>query len=84
MTKKEIIQKIKDTLKAQEGRQVCIEDIIKVRNGRQGMHAYILTCYNGELMFSPWYWANERFFWSANLMRLTKQNLTCLLGRVCK
>ena len=75
MTKKELIEKITETLKNNPEIEVYVPSLQnKLRNGRWGFHAYAL-CYNsGEVMCRPWAGAN--CYWRAHLDRLTKNELS--------
>ena len=74
ITKKELIEKITETLKNNPEIEVYVPLLQnKLRNGRWGLHAYAL-CYNsGEVMCRPW--AGADCYWRARLERLTKTEL---------
>jgi hypothetical protein len=80
MTKKEIINKIFQRLSANAGYEVYVPELQnKLRNGRWGLHAYCLCVSFGEIMCRPW--AGADCYWSADLARLTKDELLGILEK---
>lgn len=80
MTKKEIINKIFQSLSANPGYEVYVPYLQnKLRNGRWGLHAYSITINNGNIMCRPWAGANV--YWRARLDRLTKVQLEYILNK---
>lgn len=79
MTKKQQIEFITDFLKEHKEKEIVVKHHAKLRNGRFGMHPYCI-CYNsGEVMCRPYTSANV--YWSANLQRLTRDELNDIIGR---
>ena len=81
MTKKELISKIA-TLLDQSGKEVCVSDFSRLRNGRWGYHAYCLVSKSGVLEILPW--SGSDISWSAELERLTKEEISVILERASR
>ena len=83
-TKKKIIERITDVLRQNDSKEVVVKDIKGLRNGRWGMHAYVLRYEDGSVRVYPWAFGHKTWSWTRDLMKLTKQDLLTIYARACK
>lgn len=82
ITKKDLIEFITNTLKANPDKEVCIVKYQnELRNGRWGLHAYSI-CYRNETIYArPW--SGAEVYWNARIERLKLAELQDIADK-CK